>query len=67
MLPKHISDAQTFVANLPIPEPRAKAFYGPAAGGRISINETVLPGVRKDIELELALHAADFVRSLPDL
>lgn len=35
--------------------------------GRIAINETVLAGVREDIERKLALHAADFVRSLPDL
>jgi hypothetical protein len=34
---------------------------------RIAINETVLAGVREDIERKLALHAADFVHSLPDL
>ncbi len=34
---------------------------------RIAINETVLAGVREDIERTLARHAADFVRSLPDL
>jgi hypothetical protein len=67
MLPKHILDAQTFVANLPIPEPRAEAFHAPTAGDRISINETVLAGVREDIERKFALHAADFAPSLPDL
>jgi hypothetical protein len=60
MLPKHILDAQTFVANLPIPEPCAEALHSPIARGRISTNETVLAGVP-------ALHTADFVRSLPDL
>jgi hypothetical protein len=75
MLPKHILDVQTFVANLPILKPRdfciasrgAEAFQAPIADGRIAINETVPAGVREDIECKFALHAADFVRSLPDL
>ena len=54
MLPKPILDAKTFVANLPIPEPRDVGFASNS-------------GVREDIERKLARHAADFVRSLPDL